>query len=145
MIEQDIHILQKTFKDIVGFRAPAGINEEAALEAAGIIIEQEEKFLLRHFDPVDLFKVTIAASQMLQWCDQLQQRVIGGSIPFIEDRLLLTQVNAKISSGNLPKDEMKRLLIMQYVADPKLGANKAMDLFVRLHTFYGGFRSESGI
>lgn len=142
MFEQDIHTLQKTFKDIIGFRAPAEISEEAAKQSAGIIIELEEKFLLGHSYPSDLFLATIATSQLLQWCDQLQQHVTGGSIPSIEDKERLKEVNAKLSQGNWSKDEIKRLLRMQYVADPKLGANKAMDLLVRLHTFYGGFRSE---
>ena len=142
MVEQDIRTLQKTFKDIIGFRAPVEISEESAAQSAGIIIELEEKFLLRQTYPIDLFMATIATSQLLQWCDQLQQHVTGGSIPHIEDKELLEEVNVKLSQGNWSKDEIKRLLRMQYVADPKLGANKAMDLFVRLHTLYGGFRSE---
>jgi hypothetical protein len=137
MAEQGSLVYLRTkFQELVGIRAPAEISPHGALDSAKKIVNLQEKLLLKNTKPIDLFTATVATSQLLQWCEQLQSQLVLGSRPSLEDRETLTQIKEKFSSGNLPSEEIKRLTALQYVADPKLGTVSAMETLEKLQARY---------
>lgn len=136
MIEKDFRIIQKEFRDMVGFMATAEISEAGANRSAGIIVELEEKIISKTTKPGDLFRATIAASQLIERWGQLRQCFAAGIISNVEDGETLALLKEKFSAGNLPKEELMRLLKIACVASPSVGANKAMDVVSQLRTIY---------
>lgn len=55
--------LQKTFEDMVGFRANAKISEEGAFASAEKIVDLDEKLVLKTTAPIDLYSAVLATSQ----------------------------------------------------------------------------------
>ncbi|HHT9138869.1 MAG TPA: hypothetical protein ACFYEK_16700 [Candidatus Wunengus sp. YC60] len=136
MSEQNSVIeMQKTFEEMAGFRANAEITEDGALESADKIVDLQGKLILKTTSPIDLFSATIATSQLIQWYDQRQRKAskTGSTVEYVE---ILAGVKEKFSRGNMDEKAIKRLTARQYVADPKLGATKAMDTLQQLRSLY---------
>jgi hypothetical protein len=136
MVERDLRIIQKEFRDVAGFMATAEITEDGASRSAGIIVALEEKIFGEKTQPIDLFRATLATSQLIERWSQLRQHLAAGSISSVNDEETLKLVQEKFTGGNLPKDEIMRLTTITYVANPGLGANKAMDVLSKLRTIY---------
>lgn len=128
--------LKKQFKEIVGFRAPAPISEEGAINSSGVIIEVEEKFLEKKMDPSDILRAVIATSQLLQWCEQENREVGMGAKQKPGNPLRKEEIVSEFEKGGHSKDELKQLSRELYVVDPALGASKSMQLLTTLHKNY---------
>ena len=124
--------LKDRFKSIVGFRAPVEISSPFALDAARRVVELDEKILTRQTTLSDMYISMISASMLLQWWEQINREVVSGQRSGIKDEATLLQISSQFSSGDLPKEEIKRLTALKYVADPQLGSNKAMNIFESL-------------
>jgi len=136
MVEKDLRIIQKEFRDIVGFTATAGISDAGAKRSAGIIVDLEDKILGKNTQAIDLFRATLATSQLIERWSQIRQSLVAGSISSVEDAETLELLHAKFSGGNLAKAEIMRLTKIAYVANPAWGANKAMEVLDKLRTIY---------
>jgi len=143
MIEQDIVELQKTFYDMVGINAQAQISEVAAENSAGLIIDLETNLNHGQTKPVDLYVATIATSQLIERCRQVQDRVAVGLTRSVDDKDVVCAIDAKLSEPTISESERKRLLKYKCIADPIYGAKKAMDVFTHLHVYYGGFITDN--
>lgn len=136
MSERDLHVIQHEFRKRVGFIATAQITEVGAARSAGIIVDIEKRIHENATQPADLFLATLAASQLIERWNQLQQHVAAGSISSVKDTETLQMVQQKFSAGNLPMVEIMRLTKLSFVADPSLGANKAMEVLTELQNIY---------
>ena len=136
MVEKDLRIVQKEFRDIVGFTATAKISEESALRSAEVIVELEVKVCENKTQPTDLLRAVLATSQLVEHWSQLQQRFELGLIPTVGNVKKFNSVHEKITEGNLPMEENMNLFKVAYVAKPSMGANKAMELLSKLRTIY---------
>ncbi len=79
--------------------------------------------------------MVIATSQLLQWCDQETRAVSGGKKAVPGNPQVRNEIIEKFKKGS-DKEELKRLTQELYVADPLLGARKAMELLEKLHSKY---------
>jgi hypothetical protein len=128
--------LKDQFKEIVGNPASIPISLENASRSAGIIVEVEERFVKGEDLPSDLFRVVISASQLLQWCGQEEKAVRDGKKYFAGNPQEKRGVLKKLKAGGNDLEEIKKLMQKLYVADPLLGARKAMELLTKLHSKY---------
>ena len=128
--------LKRQFKEIVGFRAPAPISKDGALRSAGIIVDVEEKLIKNKQSSPDLFRVVIATSQLLQWFDQENKKVISGDKNMPGNPERRNEIIKKFERGGNVEEELKELSQELYVVDPVLGAKKAMELLQTLHNKY---------
>jgi hypothetical protein len=114
--------------DMIGFNAPAEISMQGAMRSAGILVEIEERMISKNASPMDLLSASISTSQLLNWWEQRDQLVASGKLQTIEDTETISQIAEKFTQGNLPKEEIKHLTKLLYVANPRIGANKGMQM-----------------
>lgn len=136
--------LKRTFKDLLGFRAPAPVGEAQATSAAKALVELESKVVSHQTQPSDLLRAAIVASQRLQWFEQENYAVASGDKPQVGSPEMVTQIQEKLSGDNLPPTEIMRLMGLWYHYDPTLGATRAMDLLLLLHQFYPNIPLKEG-
>jgi hypothetical protein len=136
MVEKDFRIVQQIFRDVVGPPATAEISEEGALRSAGIIIDILHRIETRTTHPIDLLRATIATSQLIERWYQLRQRLVLGSISTINDEETIRTLKERYAGGNLTKEDMMQRTKMTWVANPAVGANKALEVLSTLRTLY---------
>jgi hypothetical protein len=136
MAEQDFVDVQRAFRQTVGVLATAEITKQGAKNSADVIVDLEGKLIENKTQPIHLMQAAIAASQLIERWGQQNQRVASGSIMNVNDEETLALIKEKMSQGNLSKEENMLLTARMYVADPKRGANKAMEVFSKLRALY---------
>ena len=118
MAEKDLHTLQREFRNIVAPVATAEISEEGAARSAGIIVELDEKMLKKRTEPIDLFRATLATSQLIERWSQQQQRLAAGSILSVNDVDTVKSIQEKFAGG-LPSEEYEKVLGAKATKDLK--------------------------
>lgn len=136
MIEKSLYAIEEEFLNFVGFKAKAEISDKGALRSAGVIIELFEKVSEKTTQPSDLFRATIATSQLIERWSQQVDSFLSGAIPTVDNVEALLVLSEMFSSGDYPEEEMLRILKHACVASPKLGAQKAMAVLSDLRTIY---------
>ncbi|MFZ5845429.1 MAG: hypothetical protein ACOY0S_03100 [Patescibacteria group bacterium] len=134
--ETSLVSLKQQFHELLGFRATAPISEEQATQAAHLVAQLEGKLVSHATHPGDLLRAAIAASQRLQWYEQENREVATGTKSQLGNPEIVAQIQEKFSGGDLPSSEIERLSGLLYHHDPALGAQRAMDVLLKLHQAY---------
>lgn len=136
MVEKDLYIIQKEFRDIVGPLATAEITADGADRSARTIINLQQKLREGKTQPIHLLQAAIATSQLIERWSQLNQHLIAGTIKEIDDAKTVGTILYKVAVGNLSEEEDMELSALVYVASPSAGANNAMDVLSKLRAIY---------
>lgn len=136
MAETSLIELQHTLRNILGFVATAEITLEGAQRSACVVIELEHKIVTQETQQSDVLRAQIAASQMVERLGQLNQLVASGAISSVKNEEQIMSITTEFQKGELAENEIKELSQKLYVADPALGANKAMEVLLKVMELY---------